>query len=244
VSERGQLAEAIASVTTLVRKSEEVTSQFVADHMQKLAEGKRRGRPSAAGGGESSAKNERVKLRAPIAGTAATTIGQVVTTGQPLLTIAPLDSPIEIEVMIQNKDICFVEPGQPAVVKVESFRSHAMVPSRRRAQGLARRCGRARGYCAQRSRCCGQAVGRDYRDRAGKAAEPCLSGQHRAQVPGHQCRWQGHRPVAGHGRCRRDRTGQRRAIDYVLSPLCTSPGIADGIHLGAGSMTRSCASLC
>jgi hemolysin D len=52
---------------------------------------------------------------------AVTTIGQVVTTGQALLTIVPLDSPIEIEAMIQNKDIGFVEPGQPAVVKVESF---------------------------------------------------------------------------------------------------------------------------
>jgi hemolysin D len=52
---------------------------------------------------------------------AVTTIGQVVTTGQSLMTIVPLDSPIEIEAMIQNKDIGFVEPGQPAVVKVESF---------------------------------------------------------------------------------------------------------------------------
>jgi len=52
---------------------------------------------------------------------AVTTIGQVVTTGQSLMTIVPLDSPIEIEAMIQNKDIGFVEPGQAAVVKVESF---------------------------------------------------------------------------------------------------------------------------
>ena len=37
------------------------------------------------------------------------------------MTIVPFDSPIEIEAMIQNKDIGFVEPGQSAVVKVESF---------------------------------------------------------------------------------------------------------------------------
>jgi hemolysin D len=38
VSERGQLAEAIVSVATLERKIEEVTSQFIADQMQKLAD--------------------------------------------------------------------------------------------------------------------------------------------------------------------------------------------------------------
>jgi hemolysin D len=125
VSERGQLAEAIASVTTLERKIEEVSSQFIADQIQKLAEGERRADRLEQELVKARSKNERVKLRAPIAGTvqqlAVTTIGQVVTTGQALLTIVPLDSPIEIEAMIQNKDIGFVEPGQPAVVKVESF---------------------------------------------------------------------------------------------------------------------------
>jgi hemolysin D len=125
VSERGQLAEAIASVATLERKIEEVATQFVADQMQKLADAERRADRLEQELVKARSKNERVKLKAPIAGTvqqlAVTTIGQVVTTGQPLLTIVPLDSPIEIEAMIQNKDIGFVEPGQPAVVKVESF---------------------------------------------------------------------------------------------------------------------------
>jgi hemolysin D len=93
--------------------------------MQKLADAERRADRLEQELVKAKSKNERVRLRAPIAGTvqqlAVTTIGQVVTTGQPLLTIVPLDSPIEIEVMIRNKDIGFVEPGRPAVVKVESF---------------------------------------------------------------------------------------------------------------------------
>jgi hemolysin D len=125
VSERGQLAEALASLTTLERKIEEAASQFVADQMQKLAEAERKADRLEQEFIKAQSRNDRVKLRAPIAGTvqqlAVTTIGQVVTTGQPLMTIVPLDSPIEIEAMIQNKDIGFVEPGQPAVVKVESF---------------------------------------------------------------------------------------------------------------------------
>ena len=52
---------------------------------------------------------------------AVVSVGQVVSSGQSLLTIVPLDGAIEIEAMIANKDIGFVEPGQPAIVKVEAF---------------------------------------------------------------------------------------------------------------------------
>ena len=49
------------------------------------------------------------------------TLGQVVTTGQDLARVVPLDSELEIEVYVLNRDIGFIQPGQPAVVKVESF---------------------------------------------------------------------------------------------------------------------------
>ncbi len=49
------------------------------------------------------------------------TVGQVVSPGQALMTIVPFDAPIEIEALIQNQDIGFVELGQTAVVKIESF---------------------------------------------------------------------------------------------------------------------------
>jgi hemolysin D len=70
-------------------------------------------------------KRDLTKLTAPIGGTvqqlSATTIGQVVTSGQSLLTIVPFEGPMEIEAMIANKDIGFVKAGQTAVVKVEAF---------------------------------------------------------------------------------------------------------------------------
>ena len=50
-----------------------------------------------------------------------TTLGQVVTSGQPLMVIVPDEGPLEIETMVLNSDIGFVEPGQDAVVKVDSF---------------------------------------------------------------------------------------------------------------------------
>ena len=37
------------------------------------------------------------------------------------MTIVPADGPIEIEAMIQNQDIGFVNPGQDAVIKIDAF---------------------------------------------------------------------------------------------------------------------------
>jgi hemolysin D len=64
-------------------------------------------------------------LTAPVAGTvqqlAVTTVGGVVTPAQPLMVIVPKENVLEIEAMLLNKDIGFVNPGQDAEVKVETF---------------------------------------------------------------------------------------------------------------------------
>src|SRR5262249_43555257 len=60
-------------------------------------------------------------LRAPIDGMvqqlAPHTIGGVVTPAQALMVIAPADSRVEIEAMVQNRDIGFVHAGDAAEVK-------------------------------------------------------------------------------------------------------------------------------
>lgn len=64
-------------------------------------------------------------LTAPVDGTvqqlAVHTVGGVVTPAQPLMVIVPKDNPIEVEAYVENKDIGFVNPGQAAVVKIETF---------------------------------------------------------------------------------------------------------------------------
>ena len=123
--EKGQLVENEAALITLERKLEAATAQFIADQMQKLADIERKADHLKGELVKAATKHERTRLTAPIGGTvqqlAVTTVGQVVSSGQPLMTIVPLDAPIEIEALIQNKDIGFVEAGQTAVVKVESF---------------------------------------------------------------------------------------------------------------------------
>ncbi len=64
-------------------------------------------------------------IRSPVDGTVQQlqthTIGGVVTTAQPLMVIVPKEDSLEIEAMISNKDIGFVKVGQEVVIKLEAF---------------------------------------------------------------------------------------------------------------------------
>src|SRR5262245_21783892 len=64
-------------------------------------------------------------LTAPVDGVvqqlAIHTVGGVVTPAQPLLIVVPSDSHLEIEAMVSNRDIGFVQPGQDAEIKVDTF---------------------------------------------------------------------------------------------------------------------------
>jgi hemolysin D len=65
------------------------------------------------------------QLIAPVAGTvqqvAVHTEGGVVTEAQPLMVIVPRDAEVTAEVVVDNKDIGFVNAGQPVMVKLETF---------------------------------------------------------------------------------------------------------------------------
>ena len=49
------------------------------------------------------------------------TIGGVVTPAQQLMVIVPADSRLEIEAMVSNRDIGFIQAGQEAEIKVDTF---------------------------------------------------------------------------------------------------------------------------
>ena len=49
------------------------------------------------------------------------TVGGVVTPAQPLMVVVPADAPLEIEAMVLNKDKGFVAAGQVVEIKIESF---------------------------------------------------------------------------------------------------------------------------
>ena len=64
-------------------------------------------------------------LKAPVAGVvqelAVHTVGGVVSPAEKLMVIVPQDGGIEVEALVLNKDIGFVEAGHPVAVKIDSF---------------------------------------------------------------------------------------------------------------------------
>ena len=70
-------------------------------------------------------RNRLMHLTAPVDGTvqqlAIHTAGGVVTEAQPVMVIVPSNQPVEVEAMLENKDIGFVRPGQEVEVKVDTF---------------------------------------------------------------------------------------------------------------------------
>ncbi|EKN4708710.1 TPA: HlyD family type I secretion periplasmic adaptor subunit [Yersinia enterocolitica] len=70
-------------------------------------------------------KQRQQTLRAPVDGviqqSTVHTLGGVVTSAQPLMVLVPESHQLELDVMILNKDIGFVLPGQAVEVKIDSF---------------------------------------------------------------------------------------------------------------------------
>ena len=124
-SERGQLAETDAAIVSLEKRLRQAQDQFVAEQAQKGSEADRKKDRLEQEIIKARSKKERTQLRAPSSGVVqqieVSTLGQVVASGQSLLSVVPTDSPLEVEAMITNRDIGFVRQGQKATVKVEAF---------------------------------------------------------------------------------------------------------------------------
>lgn len=134
--QKSRLREAQAAVRALVETQKQVKAEYqktVLDETSKFE-------PKAASLEQELIKAEqRTKLQlmvAPVDGTvqqlAIHTPGGVVTPAQALLVIVPTDSRLEVEAMISNRDIGFVEPGQVAEIKVDtfSFTKYGLIPGR------------------------------------------------------------------------------------------------------------------
>jgi hemolysin D len=68
---------------------------------------------------------QQLEVIAPVAGTvqelAVHTVGAVVSPAQELMKVVPADAGIEVEALLQNKDVGFVREGQLAQVKIDTF---------------------------------------------------------------------------------------------------------------------------
>ena len=125
VAQKASLVEAQSAIAG----AQEELRVLVADTRQKAYDGLRQAReqigqyaPQVAKTGQ---RDQLMQLRAPVDGTvqqlAIHTVGGVVTPAQALMAIVPSEESLEVEATVLNKDIGFVKPGQRATVKVESF---------------------------------------------------------------------------------------------------------------------------
>jgi len=120
-----RLKESQAGYQTAVQQRVQAVAEFKARSSNELADAVKR---------QNAAEQELVKanqrwtqqtLRAPIDGVvqqlAVTTVGGVVTAAQPLLTLVPEQSALEIEAQVMNRDIGHLQVGQRVINKIETF---------------------------------------------------------------------------------------------------------------------------
>ena len=124
-SDEGELIETEAALKELASEKIKTLSQFVADNGNKQAEAERKADEAKQAVVKAAARLARTRLYSPIDGVAqqiaVTTVGQVVTTGQQLLVVAPSEGALQVEALVANLDIGFVKLGQRAAIKVDAF---------------------------------------------------------------------------------------------------------------------------
>jgi membrane fusion protein, hemolysin D len=123
--QQSRYGEAAAAIAALV----ESRNRAVAEYQRAVSDELVKTEQKAAGLAQDIIKAEErtrlQKLTAPVDGVvqqlAMHTIGGVVTPAQTLMIIVPSESHLEVEAMISNRDIGFIEPGQEAAIKIDTF---------------------------------------------------------------------------------------------------------------------------
>jgi len=123
--QESRLSESDSAIAAL----QEVRSKTVAEYEHGLLDDLAKAEQKAAGLAQDVIKAEQrtslQKLTAPVDGVvqqlAVHTIAGVVTPAQQLMVIVPAESQLEIEAMISNRDVGFVEAGQEAAIKIDTF---------------------------------------------------------------------------------------------------------------------------
>ncbi len=117
--------EAEAAVAAITDTRGQTVAEYRRTLFGELAEAERKAAGAAA---DLSKAQERTKLQlmtAPVSGEvqqlAVHTVGGVVTPAQTLMVIVPSDSRLEIEAMVSNRDIGFVHAGDEVEIKVDTF---------------------------------------------------------------------------------------------------------------------------
>ena len=200
-SQRNQLEQIEADIDQ-ARASRRVNTQNLRrDTLDALREARERSDQLRAQTAKAEQRKRLMTLRAPVSGTvqqlAVHTVGGVVTAAQQVMVIVPDDYHMQVDALVLNKDIGFIEIGQEAVIKVEAFPYT--------------RYGYLTGKISNISfdAIDNETLGRVY------AARVTLDTDHLV-IEGRKIRL-----TAGMNVSAEIKTGRRRVLDYLLSPLRT-----------------------
>jgi hemolysin D len=123
--QKSRLREADAALAAAIQAHVQAEGEFRRTLFSDLAEAERKAAGLAHDLDKASERTRLQLLTAPVDGVvqqlAVHTIGGVVTPAQTLLVLVPLESHLEVEAMISNRDIGFVSAGQDAEIKVDTF---------------------------------------------------------------------------------------------------------------------------
>jgi hemolysin D len=163
---------------------------------------------------KSARRQEFAQLRAPVSGTVQqlviSTIGGVVQPAQALMIIVPDDAAVVVEANIMNKDIGFIREGQPVRVKLEAFNftDYGIIP------GVVESISRDAIDMSQPG-------SQPQRDSNGRPTQQGLVYATRIRLTQRTIRVRGREQVIGPGLAVQAeiKTGERRIIDYLLSPI-------------------------
>jgi hemolysin D len=123
--QRSKYQESDAALAAIVQTRAQIAAEYRRTWSAELVEAERKASGLTDDVVKATQRTRLQALAAPVAGTvqqlAVHTVGGVVTPAQSLMVIVPADSRLEIEAMVPNRDIGFVRAGQPAEIKVDTF---------------------------------------------------------------------------------------------------------------------------
>lgn len=123
--QRGRLVEAAAGVASLQEQRQQAEAEYKHKNLDELSQAQQKISSLQEQLVQANQKYRLQTLTAPVDGTvqqlAVHTEGGVVTPAQALLMIVPAGSHLEIEAMVSNRDIGFVHEEQEAEIKIDTF---------------------------------------------------------------------------------------------------------------------------
>jgi len=123
--QKARLQEATAGLAALREQRRQSEAEFRRSTLSDLAQAEQKASSLAEELVKAQQHHDLQTLAAPVDGTvqqlAVHTVGGVVTPAQPLLVIVPNEARLEVEAMVSNRDIGFVHDGQAVEIKIDTF---------------------------------------------------------------------------------------------------------------------------